>query len=232
MLKRAIPGATLWAADDHPAAFGQRIESPPRSWRSVKLGSGTHLPYLPPMTSVPAVLGAVYLTSELFLRFWKHSQGGNRDAGSLRLIWLVISLSTAGAWLIAANTKFASFRLTATGWHAAELLFLAGLGLRWWSIGVLGKRFTVEVTILPDHELVTNGPYRFVRHPSYTGMMVAFAALALTFQNWLSCLIMLLPIALVLNFRVKVEEAALVEFFGERYLAYRARVPRLFPFIG
>ena len=183
------------------------------------------------MTSVPAALGAAYLASELLLRFWRYSEVGNRDSGSLRLLWLVISVSMTAAWLAAANAKFASFRLSGNGLYATELLFLSGLALRWWSIWILGKLFTVDVVILPGHELVTSGPYRFVRHPSYTGMMMAFVALAVTLQNWISCLVILVPIGAALNFRIRVEEAALTEFFGDRYLSYRAKVARLVPFI-
>ena len=62
------------------------------------------------------------------------------------------------------------------------MLFVAGLILRWWAIITLGRFFTVDVTIEKDHELVERGPFRIVRHPSYTGVLLAFVGLALSLQ--------------------------------------------------
>ena len=61
---------------------------------------------------------------------------------------------------------------------AGVVLFVAGLILRWWAIIILGRFFTVDVTIEKDHELVERGPFRIVRHPSYTGVLLAFVGLA------------------------------------------------------
>ena len=63
---------------------------------------------------------------------------------------------------------------------AGVVLFVAGLLLRWWAIIVLGRFFTVDVSIAEGHELIESGPYRFIRHPSYTGALLAFLGFART----------------------------------------------------
>src|SRR3546814_15945860 len=86
--------------------------------------------------------------------------------------------------------------------------------LRWWSIRVLARHFTVDVTIHPDHELVRRGPYRLLRHPSYTGLLMPFLGFALGLGNWLS-LAAMLPVALALLWRIQVEERVLAAAFGD-----------------
>jgi len=87
----------------------------------------------------------------------------------------------------------------------------------------------VDVAIAEDHELVVRGPYHLVRHPSYSGMMLAFGALAVTFQNWLSVVCILVPISAALAYRIYIEEIALEATFGESYRAYAATTKRLIP---
>lgn len=108
-------------------------------------------------------------------------------------------------------------------------IMAAGLALRVVSILWLGPMFTRLVQILPDHHLVTTGPYRFVRHPSYSGLLLFFAGMGLAFGSWLSLAVMAtVPLAGVL-YRVRVEERALLAAFGEEYRDYMGRVPGLLP---
>jgi protein-S-isoprenylcysteine O-methyltransferase Ste14 len=91
--------------------------------------------------------------------------------------------------------------------------------------------FTVNVAIAADHQLVDTGPYRFVRHPSYTGALLAFVGFAMVLRNWASVLVISLPIAFAFLYRISVEELALVQALGERYRAYIKRTKRLLPFV-
>jgi hypothetical protein len=84
------------------------------------------------------------------------------------------------------------------------ILFAAGLLLRWWAIITLGRFFTVDVTIEKDHELVERGPFRIVRHPSYTGVLLAFVGYALSLRNWVALLVILLPIGAAFIHRMNV----------------------------
>ena len=112
---------------------------------------------------------------------------------------------------------------------AAVVLFAAGLLLRWWAIVTLGRFFTVDVTIERDHELVERGPFRWVRHPSYTGVLLAFVGWAVTLWNWVAMAVALVPIFVAFVRRMNVEEEALARALGERYVEYMKRTKRLVP---
>ncbi len=112
---------------------------------------------------------------------------------------------------------------------AALVIMAAGLGLRVFSILWLGPMFTRFVQILPAHRLVTSGPYRFVRHPSYTGLLLFFTGLGIALGDWLSVVIMVVVPALGVLYRIRVEEEALLEAFGQEYRAYIDRVGGLLP---
>jgi protein-S-isoprenylcysteine O-methyltransferase len=109
------------------------------------------------------------------------------------------------------------------------VLFAAGLIFRWWAIVTLGRFFTVDVTIEKDHELVEGGPFRFVRHPSYTGVLLAFVGFALTLRNWGAILVVLVPIFAAFVRRMNVEEEALQRALGGRHADYIKRTKRLVP---
>lgn len=180
-----------------------------------------------------AILGLTLLVSELLLAFAKRSRVGTKDgdANSLRLLWSVIMISVflglraQTQWQTAALPNRHAFAL------AGIVLFVAGLLLRWLSILQLGRFFTVDVAIASDHQLVESGPYRLVRHPSYTGALIAFAGFALSLGNWAAFLVMLVPIFFAFVYRMNVEERALIAALGQRYLDYSRRTKRLIPFV-
>jgi protein-S-isoprenylcysteine O-methyltransferase len=171
--------------------------------------------------------------SELLLNLFKRSKSSavSKDRHSLRLIWLVNL--TAIALAIVATYRLREFRIP---WPDVSLeigycLFVPGLVLRWYSIIFLGRFFTTNVAIATDHRLIDSGPYRFIRHPSYTGNLVAMLGLSLTFCNWASLLIFLVPCTAVQLWRIHVEEAALIGGLGETYRGYMQRTKRLIPWI-
>ena len=89
----------------------------------------------------------------------------------------------------------------------------------------------MDVIIEKDHELVERGPFRIVRHPSYTGLLLAFVGLALSLGNWAGLLVSLMPIGAAFIHRMNVEEDALSRALGPRYAEYMKRTKRLVPFI-
>jgi protein-S-isoprenylcysteine O-methyltransferase len=110
-------------------------------------------------------------------------------------------------------------------------LFIGGIILRWYSIWKLGHFFTVDVAIAHQHQLIDSGPYRFVRHPAYTGALVAFLGFGLCLGNWLSILCLVGPITAAFLWRIRVEEGALIDALGDDYRAYMRRTARLLPFV-
>jgi protein-S-isoprenylcysteine O-methyltransferase Ste14 len=94
---------------------------------------------------------------------------------------------------------------------------------------VLGAFFTVQVRVTPGQAVVESGPYRFVAHPSYTGLVMTFVGIGLMLGNWLAlaCLILLPAIGLVV--RIRVEERAMLAGIGEPYRCFLATRARLIP---
>ena len=107
-------------------------------------------------------------------------------------------------------------------------LYVAGGALRIWPVFVLGRRFSGLVAIQPGHELVTDGPYRFIRHPSYLGMIVLMLGWALAFRSGPGVILAALIIPPLLS-RIRSEEALLRTQFGEQYDAYCRHTSRLVP---
>jgi protein-S-isoprenylcysteine O-methyltransferase len=110
-------------------------------------------------------------------------------------------------------------------------VFVIGLVLRLYSIIYLGRFFTINVAIAKDHRLIDSGPYRFIRHPSYTGGLMIFLGLGLSMGNWVSVAIIIVPILAVFLWRMGIEEAALLEALGEPYRSYMKRTKRLVPMV-
>jgi protein-S-isoprenylcysteine O-methyltransferase Ste14 len=187
----------------------------------------------PPM-SLAWELGLIYLVSEILLTLTRRSRsktGMKQDRSTLGIIWLGIAVSIMAGVFVAQNFTAAALP---DGWmfaSAGVLLFIAGLLLRWWAIITLGRFFTVDVTIERDHELVERGPFRVVRHPSYTGVLLAFVGYALSLRNWAALIVILLPIGGAFIHRMNVEEDALSRALGPLYADYIRRTKRLVPFI-
>lgn len=184
--------------------------------------------------SLSLQLGLVYLISEVLLTVTRRSRsrtGTKQDKSTLLIVWVVIMASVLAGIYVAKHWPAAALPHGQMFAFLGVFLFVAGLLLRWWAIITLGRFFTVDVVIEKDHELVERGPFRLVRHPSYTGVLLAFVGFALTLRNWASLLIILLPIFAVFIRRMNVEEDALSRALGSRYADYMRRIKRLVPFV-
>jgi protein-S-isoprenylcysteine O-methyltransferase Ste14 len=179
-------------------------------------------------------LGLIYLVSEILLTLTRRSRsksGTKQDRSTLVIIWVVIAASVAAGVFVARNFQAAALPNNPMLAITAVVLFVAGLILRWWAIIILGRFFTVDVTIEKDHELVERGPFRIVRHPSYAGVLLAFVGLALSLRNWAALVVILVPISAAFIHRMNVEENALSRALGPRYAEYMKRTKRLVPFV-
>jgi protein-S-isoprenylcysteine O-methyltransferase Ste14 len=106
---------------------------------------------------------------------------------------------------------------------------LVGVALRWWAIRTLGKQFTRNLQVAGDHELVVEGPYRHIRHPSYTGAILMLVGVGLGLGNALGLAACLVLPAIGYMQRIPSEEALLSQELGEPYTAYASHTRRLVP---
>jgi protein-S-isoprenylcysteine O-methyltransferase Ste14 len=168
---------------------------------------------------------AVSAAAELALQLRTQS-GEARDPS---YVWMLIGSSSgiALAFIFAGTATLPGPR-----WLPAVLglaLMWAGFALRFWSVRTLGRFFRVEVSVTRDQKLVDTGPYAWLRHPSYTGLLAVYAGLGIALDSWLSlAAAALLPLAAVVN-RIRYEERALLGEMGERYRDYAGRTDRLVP---
>jgi len=118
------------------------------------------------------------------------------------------------------------------GWAPVAVglgVLAAGVALRTWAILTLGRLFKFVVVIQEGHRVVASGPYRLLRHPSYTGALVAFLGTGIVLDSWLSTLALVLIPLLAILVRIHVEEAELTNALGREYRTYASRTRRLIP---
>jgi protein-S-isoprenylcysteine O-methyltransferase Ste14 len=108
---------------------------------------------------------------------------------------------------------------------------LLGIALRWYSASVLGKYFTFDVAIQSSQILVEVGPYRYIRHPSYSGALLTLLGFGLALGNWAGLTAALSSLGFAYAYRIPIEEAALASALGEGYKQYKKRTWRLVPFL-
>ncbi|MCB0572195.1 MAG: isoprenylcysteine carboxylmethyltransferase family protein [Phaeodactylibacter sp.] len=198
------------------------------------------LGYVAPLLGAPALLlhykalllmagaTAIFLTQPT-LHLEEAREEQQRDRNSVFLI-LLLSLASAAAPVI--DWAY---------WHPERhhdpafigglLTMIAGIGLRAWSINVLGTAFTPTVQISQEQQLVQEGPYSMVRHPSYLGALLALIGGAIVLESWIGLVLCCCFMGMAYAIRIRLEEKALVEAFGQQYITYQEKTARLIPYI-
>ena len=114
---------------------------------------------------------------------------------------------------------------------AGIVVWVSGMLFRWYSIYILGRFFTYDVAVSSEQYVVESVPYRWLRHPSYLGALLAEIGLGMTLTNWIAILLPVVCLAAAYSYRIKVEEHALSESLGSPYREYMRRTWRLIPFL-
>jgi protein-S-isoprenylcysteine O-methyltransferase Ste14 len=177
---------------------------------------------------VEGFLGA-WVATELLARIPRLHIGIERRVDPTRV---VISVSLGGGFALAIIAARHRLWMFGGGWASIAVglaISAVGVALRTWAIVTLGRFFSYDVTIQPGHHVVTSGPYRWVRHPSYTGGLVALLGLGITLGSSGAVLAITgLPLVGVL-IRIHYEERTLLEALDGGYEAYAGRTSRLIP---
>ena len=173
----------------------------------------------------------VYGLFEIFMSRRKQHSRKISDSGDKGSIWLLVISISMGFWLsfIVASTKLGRIYHWNTFFVIGSLLVLTGLIIRVTSILKLKQQFTYKVTKIENHELIETGLYKTIRHPGYLGQLIIFLGIAVCLSNWVSILLMVIPVLSGYLNRINVEERFMVEQLGQKYLDYRQRTKRLIP---
>jgi protein-S-isoprenylcysteine O-methyltransferase Ste14 len=174
----------------------------------------------------------IVLENVTSLRKRVRDKSTSRDRGSfgviISLLWIGLGFDFALSALVGS---------AAIGWGRIPLfyvgvaLMLAGLAFRFYAMSFLGKFFTYRVAVQKDQTVVQTGPYKYIRHPSYTGALITLLGVALALGNWAGLIALLGLMGIAYAYRISVEEAALTAALGEPYRQYMQRTWRLIPFL-
>ena len=180
--------------------------------------------------AVNVALG-VWVVSEWSIRLRSHRnrQGARLDRNS-RMIVVASALAGVGGGIALARALPEAAMPDARWLLVAGLVLMgAGIAFRQWAVAVLGRFFTVDVRVHPGQTVVERGPYRWLRHPSYTGLIATFLGLGLALDNWAALAVLAVLPTACLVYRIHFEERALLDGLGEPYRRVAASRPRLFP---
>jgi protein-S-isoprenylcysteine O-methyltransferase Ste14 len=147
------------------------------------------------------------------------------------LLFLVISSSTLLplVYLFTPLLAFADYRLPAFAPWCGTAIMVVALWLFWRSHADLGQNWSVSLEVRKDHQLVSHGVYRSIRHPMYASIFLWSIAQALLLPNWLAGWSALGPFAVMYILRTPREERMMCEFFGQDYRDYMGQTGRIFP---
>ncbi len=171
----------------------------------------------------------LWLALESVLRRRSRTDSVESKEWTVSLIMVLLFVSLVAA-TVAASKHVAP--LPGPAWWpvaAGVVLLWLGIGFRLWAIRTLGRFFKLTVVIQENHRVVESGPYRWLRHPSYTGGLVAATAIGLAEGDWVAIAIMAIGLSIAYLVRIPVEERALLAELGDEYAAYAKRTARLVP---
>lgn len=183
------------------------------------------------------ILSGLFFATLVIWALLELRQALNRRAGATSMdrgsLAVVRVSAVAGALLAAVLVRVSAtaFPATLAVFAVGLLLIWSGIALRVWCFQTLGRYFTFTVMTSHDQRVVESGPYRLLRHPSYSAILLILAGIGLTYGNWLSlAALVVLPLAGFVN-RIRIEESALSATLGDAYTTYASRRRRLIPFV-
>jgi protein-S-isoprenylcysteine O-methyltransferase Ste14 len=181
------------------------------------------------------IIGCAWYVIEFFLQslLVRNQQKTNKDKRTLLLTsWLSDVFGIVFGFL----SNFYGFRFLGIFTLAVSItgivLICFGAIIRWISIFTLKKYFTVNLKVTKEQKIIDYGIYKYIRHPSYTGLLLSHIGLGLVFCNAISFVLMTIPLFMWIIIRIKLEETMLIETFKDQYLEYMKKTKRLIPFIG
>lgn len=180
--------------------------------------------------AITALYGGLAVWALLEVRGAQRRATSEQDRGSRRLLTLAAAVGLVAAFALARTVPAAA--IPGPRWIPVATgigLLAAGVALRVWAIRTLGPAFTYSVQVRPGQPIVSTGPYRILRHPAYTGLLLASLGVGVALGNWLSTAAAAVLGLIGLLWRIHVEEQVMQEVLGPDYAAYSAGRRRLVP---
>ncbi len=187
------------------------------------------LPIIRIATVLFMVLWGAYERISAIVKGRRHAQAPDSDRKSLGLLYASILLGY-GFGIPLAFTGYGAVpsSLGFVSWGGLVLI-ASGLVIRLIAIRTLAEQFTYTVKIVDNHRLITSGIYRHIRHPSYLGQALIFLGCGMALANWISLLLLFVPVIPATLYRIAVEERVLKEHFPDQYADYAGRTGLLIP---
>jgi protein-S-isoprenylcysteine O-methyltransferase len=175
----------------------------------------------------------LYAFFEILMSLRYRNNRSIKKSGDRLSIWILYISITFGYWFsfIIGSTKIGRIYPWNTFFTIGFVLIFIGLIIRISSIFTLKKQFTYKVTTIENHQLIEIGLYKNIRHPGYLGQLIIFTGVATSVSNWISVILMLVPILAGYVYRITVEEKFMVNEIGQSYIEYKKRTNRLIPMI-
>jgi len=166
----------------------------------------------------------------LLARERRDADAVSQDRGSRNL--LIVSLAIAIVLgIFVAPTLLPQFTVPTKAVAIGVALIWAGIAVRVWAIRTLGNFFNTRVVVRQDQRLITSGPYKYLRNPAYTGIVMTILGFGVAMGNWISLITLLAFGCVPFLLRIAVEDRALAARFGQEYEEYRRNTWSLLPFI-
>jgi protein-S-isoprenylcysteine O-methyltransferase Ste14 len=170
---------------------------------------------------------------EVFMNLRQRSKIKVTNSSDKSSLWWLYSLITVGYALSFSigSTKIGRIYYWNTFFAIGMSLVVIGLMIRIHSILTLKQFFTYSVIKVQNQKIIETGLYKFLRHPGYLGQLIIFLGISTSISNWLSIIVMMIPVTLGYLYRINIEERFMFEQLGEDYLNYQKRTKRLIPMI-
>jgi protein-S-isoprenylcysteine O-methyltransferase Ste14 len=183
-------------------------------------------------TILAYVLIASFFAIEIFMRQGtsaKSLEATDSDKGSTRLIGASFGVAIVLPPLLDL-IHMSQIASPIVSWLGLVMMLL-GLGLRVWSMRILGAYYSRTLRVTDAQIIVTQGQYYVIRHPGYLGTLLVWVGSGLALANWIAAVVVAVLMLGVYSYRIRSEEAMLLSTFGERYQQYRQQTWKLLPFL-
>jgi protein-S-isoprenylcysteine O-methyltransferase Ste14 len=184
-----------------------------------------------PLREVLFLTEVVWIVLEIRQAAMRRPEARRADRGSRIVLPLCYAAGYVAAVVLVRVAPAAAIRPQLAADCLGLVLLWSGVTLRLWCFRTLGRYFTFTVQTSGDQPVISSGPYRIVRHPSYAGVLLAFAGVGLFFHNYASLLALVAGVAVGVAYRIRVEEHAMLRDLGAPYQAYAAGRKRIVPFV-